>query len=69
MAIQDQFRHKTVCVLNCRYCDVPVCKRGMKAMLLADMSVELYSTDIPPTWYVMMMTDPRHKPYYTNLGG
>ncbi|KAG2177695.1 hypothetical protein INT44_008209, partial [Umbelopsis vinacea] len=49
MAIIDQFRHKTVCMLSCRFCSRHVCKRGMKAMLLADMTVELYSTDIPPS--------------------
>ncbi|KAG0272055.1 Protein fam72a, partial [Linnemannia exigua] len=39
---------KTVCRMDCRYCSAVVCLRGMKAMLLADTSVELYSTDHPP---------------------
>ncbi|KAG0311438.1 Protein fam72a [Dissophora globulifera] len=34
--------------MDCRYCSAVVCLRGMKAMLLADTSVELYSTDHPP---------------------
>ncbi|RIB25510.1 FAM72 protein [Gigaspora rosea] len=41
-------RSKAVCKLNCTYCDSRVCVRGMKAMLLADTRVELYSTDVPP---------------------
>ncbi|CAO3570794.1 unnamed protein product [Mortierella alpina] len=39
---------KTVCRMDCRYCSAVVCLRGMKAMLLADTTVELYSTDHPP---------------------
>ncbi|KAI8596327.1 FAM72 protein-domain-containing protein, partial [Dissophora ornata] len=39
---------KTVCRMDCRYCSAVICLRGMKAMLLADTSVELYSTDHPP---------------------
>ncbi|KAF9373661.1 Protein fam72a [Podila verticillata] len=39
---------KSVCRMDCRYCSAVVCLRGMKAMLLADTSVELYSTDHPP---------------------
>ncbi|CAO3672245.1 unnamed protein product [Umbelopsis ramanniana] len=57
MAITDQFRHKTVCMLSCRFCSTHVCKRGMKAMLLADMTVELYSTDIPPSSVQLVGTD------------
>ncbi|KAG0260223.1 Protein fam72a [Mortierella polycephala] len=34
--------------MDCRYCSAVVCLRGMKAMLLADTTVELYSTDYPP---------------------
>ncbi|CAG8545091.1 15088_t:CDS:2, partial [Racocetra persica] len=41
-------RSKAVCKLNCTYCESRVCLRGMKAMLLADTRVELYSTDVPP---------------------
>ena len=48
-ATRPQFRSKAVCQLNCRYCSQDVCKRGMKAILLADMAVELYSTDVPPS--------------------
>ncbi|KAG0003494.1 Protein fam72a [Entomortierella chlamydospora] len=39
---------KTVCRMDCRYCSAVICLRGMKAMLLADTTVELYSTDHPP---------------------
>ncbi|KAG0042727.1 Protein fam72a [Gryganskiella cystojenkinii] len=39
---------KVVCRMDCRHCLAVVCLRGMKAMLLADTKVELYSTDHPP---------------------
>lgn len=45
---RPQFRSKIVCVLDCKHCLKTVCKRGMKAILLADMNVELFSTDAPP---------------------
>jgi hypothetical protein len=47
-AQRPQFRSKVVCVLDCKHCDMEVCRRGMKAILLADMNVELFSTDAPP---------------------
>ncbi|KAJ3153431.1 Protein fam72a [Geranomyces michiganensis] len=47
-AIRPQFRSKIVCELTCRHCDAVVCRRGMKAILLADMNIELFSTDAPP---------------------
>ncbi|KAJ3014264.1 Protein fam72a [Thoreauomyces humboldtii] len=43
-----QFRSKMVCTLSCRHCTNVVCARGMKAILLGDLRVELYSTDSPP---------------------
>lgn len=46
--IRPQFRTKIVCNLNCTHCHVGVCRRGMKAILLADTNVELFSTDLPP---------------------
>jgi FAM72 protein len=45
---RPQFRSKVVCVLECKHCTTEVCKRGMKAILLADINVELFSTDSPP---------------------
>ncbi|KAK3825524.1 MAG: FAM72 protein-domain-containing protein, partial [Benniella sp.] len=39
---------KTVYRIDCRYCSAVICLRGMKAMLLADTSIELFSTDYPP---------------------
>ena len=42
---------KVVCRMDCRHCLAVVCLRGMKAMLLADTKVELYSTDHPPGSY------------------
>ncbi|KAI3639004.1 hypothetical protein MIR68_003502 [Amoeboaphelidium protococcarum] len=44
----DQFRYKVVCKLQCKSCNSVLCQRGMKAILLADQKVELYSTDMPP---------------------
>lgn len=38
---------KPVYKLNCRHCTTTVCARGMKAILLADTTIELYSTDTP----------------------
>lgn len=46
--IQPGFHDKTVIYLHCIYCDTCLCARGMKAILLADTKVELYSTDLPP---------------------
>ena len=45
---RPQFRSKIVCVIDCKHCQKTVCRRGMKAILLADMNVELFSTDAPP---------------------
>lgn len=45
---EKQFRSKIVCELHCKSCNTDVCSRGMKAMLLADAQVEVYSTDTPP---------------------
>lgn len=42
------FSKKVVCNLHCTYCQRFLCNRGMKAILLADKGVELYSTDSPP---------------------
>jgi hypothetical protein len=39
MQNRPQFRSKVVCVLDCKHCDSEVCRRGMKAILLADMNV------------------------------
>ncbi|KAG7238310.1 hypothetical protein INR49_031021, partial [Caranx melampygus] len=46
--IQRQFQNKCVTQVNCIFCDSLLCTRGMKAVLLADTEVELFSTDIPP---------------------
>ncbi|KAI8622033.1 FAM72 protein-domain-containing protein [Chytriomyces sp. MP71] len=47
-SVHPQFRSKAVCELFCRHCDEVVCTRGMKAILLGDTRVELFSTDSPP---------------------
>lgn len=46
--LHPSFQSKSVYVLQCQLCESTVCVRGMKAMLLADRNMELYSTDLPP---------------------
>lgn len=46
---QSALRNKTVYQLRCVACAERVCARAMKAILLADTKIELYSTDIPPS--------------------
>lgn len=41
-------RNKIVYMLECSACRTTLCVRAMRAILLADTKVELYSTDIPP---------------------
>ena len=40
--VRPQFRSKVVCLINCKHCKTLVCKRGMKAILLADMNVIIF---------------------------
>ena len=47
-SLHPTFQKKKVLELLCRFCGNIVCNRGMKAILLADTAVELFSTDIPP---------------------
>ncbi|KAJ1559879.1 Protein fam72a, partial [Nowakowskiella sp. JEL0078] len=56
-SVRPQFRSKIVCQLACKYCRTPVCQRGMKAILLADTNVELYSTDSPPAGVQLVNED------------
>lgn len=50
--IHPAFQSKTVVKLECKYCERSICARGMRALLLADTKVELYSTDLPPEKWV-----------------
>lgn len=52
--LHPSFQSKPVYVLECGLCESTVCVRGMKAMLLADRSRELFSTDLPPPRYAMV---------------
>ncbi|KAJ3222891.1 Protein fam72a [Clydaea vesicula] len=52
---RPQFRSKAVCQLSCKYCGNGVCRRGMKAILLADMA--LFSTDMPPSGVSLVNED------------
>jgi hypothetical protein len=47
-SIHPQFRSKIVVEITCSHCSLPLCSRGMKAILLGNTRVELYSTDTPP---------------------
>jgi hypothetical protein len=57
--VRPQFRSKIVCLINCKHCKTLVCRRGMKAILLADMNVELFSTDSPPQNVQLVFDDYR----------
>lgn len=46
--LHPSFQSKSVYELKCNICDALVCARGMRAILLADRNVQLYSTDLPP---------------------
>ncbi|ORZ38404.1 protein FAM72, partial [Catenaria anguillulae PL171] len=52
-----QFRTKPVCHLACRHCHRLVSNRAMKAVLLADTRVELFSTDLPLKGAVALVND------------
>eukprot|EP00049_Salpingoeca_infusionum_P006994 m.113829 g.113829 ORF g.113829 m.113829 type:complete len:207 (-) comp13528_c0_seq2:162-782(-) len=47
--LQQIFDAKVVQDLHCASCSTMLCRRGMKALLLADVSTQLYSSDMPPT--------------------
>jgi hypothetical protein len=55
----NHLRNKIVFSLTCRYCRSFVCNRAMRAILLADTKVELYSTDIPPSHHTATGDDDR----------
>ncbi|KAJ3148949.1 Protein fam72a [Geranomyces michiganensis] len=56
-SVHPQFRSKAVCKLFCRHCANVMCRRGMKAILLGNTKVELYSTDTPPTGVELVYGD------------
>ncbi|OWK08174.1 FAM72A, partial [Cervus elaphus hippelaphus] len=43
------FKDRRVSILCCKFCKQVLSSRGMKAVLLADTEIDLFSTDIPPT--------------------
>lgn len=47
-SIHPQFRSKAVCSMYCNHCSTNLCQRGMRAILLGNTAVELFSTDRPP---------------------
>lgn len=47
-SIHLQFRSKAVCSLICQHCESNLCERGMRAILLGNTTMELFSTDRPP---------------------
>jgi len=56
-SVHPQFRSKPVQELYCRHCRLMMCNRGMKAILLGNTTVELYSTDRPPTGAQLVYKD------------
>ncbi|GJJ70073.1 hypothetical protein EMPS_02422 [Entomortierella parvispora] len=58
-SLHPQFQAKAVCRLTCKSCLTDVCMRGMRAILLADTRVELYSTDRPPAGVQLVYDDYR----------
>lgn len=56
-AMHPSFRSKAVCLLKCGFCSSEICRRGMRAILLADTSVELYSTDDVTKGYMKWQRD------------
>eukprot|EP00056_Hartaetosiga_gracilis_P004573 m.76267 g.76267 ORF g.76267 m.76267 type:complete len:159 (+) comp11872_c0_seq2:410-886(+) len=48
MSNRGRFSNKKVHTLSCQFCCEKLCNRGMKALLLADVRTQLYSTDAPP---------------------
>lgn len=43
--VSPSFWRKVVYVLECKTCGSQLCRRGMRAILLADTTIQLYSTD------------------------
>ena len=56
-AMHPSFRSKAVCLLECGFCSSEICRRGMRAILLADTSVELYSTDDVTKGYMKLQRE------------
>lgn len=56
-SIHPHFRSKLVCKLHCKHCTSLMCTRGMKAILLGNTKVELYSTDTPPVGVQLVWQD------------
>ena len=56
-SIHPQFRAKSVCKLFCKHCTTDLCERGMKAILLGNTRVELFSTDTPPLGVQLVFQD------------
>jgi hypothetical protein len=40
---QNQYQNKVVCEIRCRHCRVVCCRRGMRAILLADTNVRKFT--------------------------
>lgn len=56
-SIHPQFRAKSVCKLYCKHCTTDLCMRGMKAILLGNTRVELFSTDTAPLGVQLVFQD------------
>ena len=51
------FGNKLVHILNCKFCTRQLCTRAMRALLLADLKVELFSTDGAPLQGCALVND------------
>ncbi|KAH6574948.1 hypothetical protein BASA62_002208 [Batrachochytrium salamandrivorans] len=56
-SVHPQFRSKAVCKLFCHHCESLICLRGMRAILLGNAEVELFSTDTPPNGVELVFED------------
>jgi len=56
-SIHPQFRSKAVCKLYCKHCSSLMCRRGMRAILLGNTKIELFSTDCPPSGVQLVYQD------------
>ncbi|KAI8810501.1 protein FAM72A [Cladochytrium replicatum] len=56
-SVHQSFRSKSVYQINCASCNQVLCQRGMKAILLANINVTLFSTDVLPEGRVELVND------------
>jgi hypothetical protein len=55
--VHPHFRNKRVHKVFCKNCNADLCERGMRAILLGNTNVELFSTDRPPSGVELVEKD------------